>query len=319
MARFRPMALLIVTLLLSAIPMPGPAQPAAPGSPLTVQVTTEPPGLDLTATPASATATVVFYNIQEALVKGYAVMDANAFGLCKENNLPIVVFNIQRGGPSTGLPTKTEQADLLQAHPMRGIAMRVPKTLPTVPEDDAVRRLLAACPDTFEGRRNKALVALLADSGLRISEALRLRIEDMSFAARTIHVRGGKGGKDGVGFFGAEAAQCLRAWLARRLDVRPEDFLFCDRQDRGLTRSHGTHILHNLSKKAGLSRKIGPHALRHYAATAILRQTGDLELVRQVLRHESLAMALRYARLTRPDVSAKFRRASPLDNLKAGR
>jgi len=85
------------------------------------------------------------------------------------------------------------EADLLQAHPMRGIAMRVPKTLPTVPEDDAVRRLLAACPDTFEGRRNKALVALLADSGLRISEALRLRIEDMSFAARTIHVRGGKG------------------------------------------------------------------------------------------------------------------------------
>jgi len=63
------MALLIVTLLLSAIPMPGPAQPAAPGSPLTVQVTTEPPGLDLTATPASATATVVFYNIQETLVK----------------------------------------------------------------------------------------------------------------------------------------------------------------------------------------------------------------------------------------------------------
>lgn len=59
--------------------------------------------------------------------------------------------------------------------------------------------------------------------------------------------------------------------------------------------------------------------LRHYAATSIFRQTGDLELVRQVLRHESLAMALRYAHLTKPDVSAKFRRASPLDNLRAGR
>jgi site-specific recombinase XerD len=71
--------------------------------------------------------------------------------------------------------------------------------------------------------------------------------------------------------------------------------------------------------KVNLPRKIGPHALRHYAATSILRQTGDLELVRQVLRHESLAMALRYAHLTKPDVSAKFRRASPLDNLRAGR
>lgn len=46
------------------------------------------------------------------------------------------------------------------------------------------------------------------------------------------------------------------------------------------------------------------------------RQTAIL--VRQVLRHESLAMALRYAHLTKPDVSAKFRRASPLDNLRAG-
>jgi len=122
-----------------------------------------------------------------------------------------------------------------------------------------------------------------------------------------------------VGFFGAETAQHLRTWLAKRRDAHPEDCLFVDRTGRSLTRSHGLHILHRLSVRAGLPRKVGPHALRHYAATSILRQTGDLELVRQVLRHESLAMALRYAHLTKPDVSAKFRRASPLDNLRAGR
>lgn len=141
----------------------------------------------------------------------------------------------------------------------------------------------------------------------------------MNFAARTANVRAGKGGKDGVGFFGSEAAQHLRAWLSKRRDAHSEDFLFTDRRGRSLTRSHALHILHRLSGRAGLPRKIGPHQLRHYAATAILRQTGDLELVRQVLRHESLAMALRYAHLTKPDVSAKFRRASPLDNLRAGR
>ena len=67
---------------------------------------------------------------------------------------------------------------------------------------------------------------------------------------------------------------------------------------------------------SGLPRKIGPHALRHYAATSILTQTGDSELVRQVLRHESLAMALRYAHIAKPEISRKFRRASPLDNLR---
>ena len=211
------------------------------------------------------------------------------------------------------------ESGILPENPMRGLSMKSPKTLPRVPEDEAVRRLLQACPDTYEGRRNKALVALLADSGLRISEALRLRIEDVNFAGRTVNVRAGKGQKDGVGFFGAECAQHLRGWLSKRRDAHPEDYLFVDRRGRSLTRSHGVHLLHRLSVRAGLARKVGPHALRHYAATSILRQTGDLELVRQVLRHETLAMALRYAHLTKPDVSAKFRRASPLDNLRAGR
>lgn len=180
-------------------------------------------------------------------------------------------------------------------------------------------RLLQSCPPTFVGRRNRALIALLADSGLRISEALRLRIEDVSFSTRTLVVRGGKGGKDGVGFFGAEAMHLLKAWLTGRRDIVPEDYLFVDRLGRSLRSNHATHILHQLSVKAGLARKIGPHALRHYAATSILKQTGDLELVRQVLRHESLAMALRYAHIAKPEISRKFRRASPLDNLRAGR
>lgn len=67
-----------------------------------------------------------------------------------------------------------------------------------------------------------------------------------------------------------------------------------------------------------MSWKIG-HALRHYAATSILKQTGDLELVRQVLRHEMLTMSLRYAQIAKPEISRKFRRASPMDNLRAGR
>ena len=69
MARFRPLAVLFLGILLGGAPGPVLAQPAPTGGTLTVQTTAEPPGLDLTATPASATATVVFYNVQEALVK----------------------------------------------------------------------------------------------------------------------------------------------------------------------------------------------------------------------------------------------------------
>jgi site-specific recombinase XerD len=211
------------------------------------------------------------------------------------------------------------EAGVLTETPMRGISMKVPRTLPRVPTDEAIKALLGTCDESFEGRRNKALVGLLADSGLRISEALRLRIEDVRFAERTLAVHGGKGGKDGTGFFGAETAQVVRAWLGMRRDAQAEDFLFTDRQGRPLSRDYGTHVLHRLSVRAGLPHKIGPHQLRHYAATSILKQTGALELVRQVLRHESLAMALRYAHIAKPEISRKFRRASPLDNLRAGR
>jgi site-specific recombinase XerC len=125
---------------------------------------------------------------------------------------------------------------------MRGITMRSPKTLPHVPEDNEVKKLIQACSDSWEGKRNKLLVTLFADSGLRISEALRLRIEDVNMSTRTIAVRCGKGQKDGTGFFGAETAQALRSWLQVRREAMPEDFLFIDKQGRALSRNYGSHL-----------------------------------------------------------------------------
>jgi len=205
--------------------------------------------------------------------------------------------------------------EAIPKNPMSGLRMKVPKALPRVPEPGDVKKLLDACGSTFAGRRNMALVALLIDSGLRISEAVALRVGDMNLADGTISVRNGKGGKDGVGFFGAEASRHVRSWMKVRINLHPDDLLFCTRDGQPLTRQVAGRILYRLSAKAGLGKKIGPHALRHYAATSILRQTGDLELVRRVLRHESLTMTLRYAQLTGLDVSTKFRRASPLSDL----
>lgn len=205
--------------------------------------------------------------------------------------------------------------EAIPKNPMNSLRMRIPKSLPRVPEPGNVKKLLAACGDNWYGRRNRALIGLLIDSGLRISEALALRVGDLNLQDGTISIRNGKGGKDGIGFFGAEASRHVRSWLKSRIDLHPDDLLFCTKDDRPLTRQVAGRILYRLSAKAGLRRKIGPHALRHYAATSLLRQTGDLELVRKVLRHESLTMTLRYAQLTGTDVSTKFRRASPLADL----
>lgn len=207
------------------------------------------------------------------------------------------------------------QTGRLSLDPMAGMTMKVPKTMPRVPDSTDVRRLLAACPSSPEGRRNRALIALAADSGLRREELRGLRIEDLDMVTRVIQVRGGKGQKDGVAFFGEFVASVLREWLIVHPEPRPGAFLFCTRAGVVLGPHAILHILHRVSVRAGLDRKVGPHALRHYAATTLLRRTGDLELVRRVLRHESLTMTLRYATLTDADIAAKFQRSSPLDNL----
>jgi len=62
--------------------------------------------------------------------------------------------------------------------------------------------------------------------------------------------------------FGVTTAAFLQVWLASRPDVHPGAFLFCSRQSRPLSPSHGTHILHRLSTRAGLPHKVGSHALR---------------------------------------------------------
>ncbi len=208
-----------------------------------------------------------------------------------------------------------ERTGRLAQDPMAGLVMRAPKTLPRVPDDDAVTRLLSACPNTSEGRRNRALIALVADSGLRKEELRQLRWGDIDLGARCVHVHAGKGQKDGTTFFGEATASLLRAWLAAHPGPHPAAPVCCGRDGTMLGPSAILRILHRLSRRARLPWKVGPHALRHFAATSILRRTGDLELVRRVLRHESLAMTLRYAVLTQTDVAAKFVHASPLDHL----
>lgn len=94
------------------------------------------------------------------------------------------------------------EARVLVETPLRGFTVRVPKTLPEVPSDEELRKVLATCSHTLEGTRNRALILVMADSGLRAGEVLHLLIEDWRPADRGVFVRGGKGRKDRVSFIG---------------------------------------------------------------------------------------------------------------------
>jgi site-specific recombinase XerD len=206
----------------------------------------------------------------------------------------------------------------LQENPLRGFTMRTPRTLPDVPTDDELRAVLAACPDTREGTRNRAVLLVLADSGLRAGEVLHLLVEDWRPADRGLFVRAGKGRKDRVAFIGPTTTRTLKAWLARHPQPAPEAFLFCDRGGRPLQHRHLVQILHRLSAKAGLPahRRLHPHALRHFAATSWLRGGAGLDEVRRLLGHESLNTTLRYSSLVGADLQRAHRHASAIERLR---
>jgi site-specific recombinase XerD len=209
-------------------------------------------------------------------------------------------------------------AGVLDESPLRGFTMRAPKTLPDVPTGDELRAALAACPDTLEGVRTRALLLTLADSGLRASEVLHLLVEDWRPADRSLFVRAGKGRKDRVAFIGPTTTRALKAWLARHPAPSPESFLFTDRQGRPLKRRHLVQVLHRLSRKAGLlgHRRLHPHALRHFAATSWLRSGAGLDEVRRLLGHESLNTTLRYSSLVGADLQRAHKKAGAIERLR---
>jgi site-specific recombinase XerD len=206
---------------------------------------------------------------------------------------------------------------LLAQDPTKDVTVKAPLELPTVPTDEELRAVIDACGANFVGRRNRALILVLADAGLRASEALHLLVESWNPQDRSLLVRHGKGAKDRTVFVGPTTARAIKEYLAVHPALSRENFLFVDEKGRPLKRRHLIAILHRLSKRAGLprERRLHPHSLRHYAATSWLRNGMGLEEVRRLLGHSTLAMTLRYSNLVGADLQAAHKRASALERI----
>lgn len=179
------------------------------------------------------------------------------------------------------------------------------KKLPTVLSADEVVRLLRAV------RRPKHRVVLITiyAAGLRISEALSLKVSDIDSDRMIIHVRQGKGHKDRTVMLSPQLLEVLR----EHVRVRPGEWLFTGRLgDRPL---HATAIQRSFAearRAAGIGKHATVHTLRHSFATHLLEAGTDLRLIQTLLGHNSVRTTEIYTH-----VSAQRLRAtpSPLDRL----
>jgi len=173
-------------------------------------------------------------------------------------------------------------------------------SLPRALSPQTVAALLASCDDaTLAGRRDRAILALLARLGLRAGEVAGLELGDLDWAAGEISVRG-KGGRRERLPLPADVGEALVAYLrgGRPRTGCRKVFLRLNAPIQGLTVPAVTAVVYRACARAGLP-EAGAHRLRHSAASAMLAGGGTLTEVGQVLRHVRLGTTAIYAKIDR--------------------
>ena len=188
---------------------------------------------------------------------------------------------------------------------------RLPETL-TV---DEVERLLESADDV----RDRALLELLYASGLRVSEALRLDAEDLSFDGGYVRVIG-KGDRERLVPVGEVALDHLRRYMA---EVRPARLalahvapirggpVFLTASGRRLGRQQAWVVVKRAAARSGLDDRVSPHTFRHSFATHLLEGGADLRVVQELLGHATISTTQLYTHLTGERIREVYARAHP--------
>lgn len=183
------------------------------------------------------------------------------------------------------------------------IGRKLPDTL-SYPE---IEKLLEAIDlSTAEGARNRAMLEVLYSSGLRVSELIELKINNVYFDTGFLRIIG-KGSKERLVPIGQDAMKYMKIYLEEirgRSPHKPpqktgEAFVFLNRLGKPLTRVMIFTIIKDLVKKIGLNKTISPHTFRHSFATHLIEGGADLRAVQEMLGHESITTTEIYTHLDR--------------------
>ena len=209
--------------------------------------------------------------------------------------------------------------DLTDQLPSGAGTMALPDTL-DVGEVEAL--LEATLPEDPIGLRDRALLELLYASGLRISEALGLDTGDLSFVTESVRVIG-KGDRERVVPVGEVALAAIERYLesarpvlatsdrGRRSAGQATGPLFLSAHGRRMSRMEAWRAVRRAAVRAGITRHVSPHTLRHSFATHLLEGGADLRVVQELLGHASITTTQLYTHLTGARIRQVYDRAHP--------
>lgn len=209
------------------------------------------------------------------------------------------------------------QERLIEEDPSQHLEMpKQEKRLPRVLGMADVERLLEAPKrDTPVGARDKAMLEVLYATGIRVSELITLKLEDVHLGLGYVRCIG-KGSKERIIPLGRIAAQSLddyiRNWRHRLLKPgRTPDELFLNHLGTGMTRQGFWKIIKKYAAAAGIRQEITPHTLRHSFATHLLENGADLRAVQEMLGHADISTTQIYTHVTKKKMKEIYDRTHP--------
>ncbi len=179
------------------------------------------------------------------------------------------------------------------------------KTLPVVLDLSEVEALFAVT----ENIKHKAILMIMYSSGLRISEAAKLKITDIDSKRMMVRVQQGKGSKDRYTILSKTALEQLRQYWRQ---YRPKEWLFEGSNDTHLSLTSIWQIFHDAKKRAGITKPVSPHSLRHSFATHLVEAGTSLHHVQLLLGHRSPTTTTVYLHVSRLNLAQV---TSPLDKV----
>ncbi len=180
---------------------------------------------------------------------------------------------------------KDDPSELLEAP-------TVGEHLPEVLSTEEIDRMEAAIDlSKWEGQRNKAIIELLFSCGLRVSELVNLKFNDIFERDKFLRIIG-KGDKERLVPISESALHEIKLWLYDRnlMKIKPgeQDYVFLNRRGAHLTRTMILIMIKRTAEEAGITKTVSPHTLRHSFATELLKGGADLRAIQEMLGHENI-------------------------------
>ena len=167
--------------------------------------------------------------------------------------------------------------------------------LPVVLSRNEIERMI----DSIKNPKHKLLISLSYGAGLRVSEAINLKIKDIDLGELTIHIKGAKGNKDRISILSEKISNGLKELIALR---NANDYLFASNRGGKLDERSAQKVFENALRNSDIKKDATFHSLRHSFATHLLENGVDVRYVQEVLGHANIRTTQLYTKVTNPSL-----------------